>query len=159
MAFNGFLQIDGIKGESTDKDHKDWIEILSYSHSIAPAGPAVGAAPGQVANHDIVITKHVDSSSPKLYEAASSGKHIPTVSIDLMRASGGTPVKYLNIKMDNVIISKMSASVSVGADTPNENITFNYGSIKWTYTQQKSADGSGGGNVTGGWDISKNKDS
>jgi len=24
-----YVQIDGIKGESTDKDHKDWIEVLS----------------------------------------------------------------------------------------------------------------------------------
>jgi hypothetical protein len=30
--FNGFANFGDIKGESTDKDHKDWIEILSYSH-------------------------------------------------------------------------------------------------------------------------------
>jgi hypothetical protein len=28
-----FLKIDGIKGESTDNGHKDWIELLSFSHS------------------------------------------------------------------------------------------------------------------------------
>ncbi|WMT71569.1 type VI secretion system tube protein Hcp [Bradyrhizobium sp. Ash2021] len=31
-AFNAFARFGDIKGESTDKDHKDWIEILSYNH-------------------------------------------------------------------------------------------------------------------------------
>jgi type VI secretion system secreted protein Hcp len=36
-------------------------------------------------------------------------------------------------------------------------VSFNYGTIKWTYTQQKRTDGSGGGNVTGGWSLVENK--
>jgi hypothetical protein len=31
-AFNGFLNFGDIKGESTDKDHKDWIQVLSFRH-------------------------------------------------------------------------------------------------------------------------------
>jgi hypothetical protein len=27
-AYNGFLKFGDIKGESTDKDHKDWVMIL-----------------------------------------------------------------------------------------------------------------------------------
>ena len=27
MAIDAYLQIDGIKGESTDDKHKDWIEV------------------------------------------------------------------------------------------------------------------------------------
>jgi hypothetical protein len=30
--FNSFLKIDGIKGESTDSVHQDWVETLSYNH-------------------------------------------------------------------------------------------------------------------------------
>jgi len=33
MAVDVFLKIDGIPGESTDDKHKEWIEILSYSHT------------------------------------------------------------------------------------------------------------------------------
>ena len=32
-AYDAFLKIDGIPGESTDDKHKDWIEILSFNHS------------------------------------------------------------------------------------------------------------------------------
>ncbi len=37
MAFDAFLKIDGIPGESTDDKHKDWIEILSFSHGLSQA--------------------------------------------------------------------------------------------------------------------------
>jgi hypothetical protein len=30
--FNGFVNFGDIKGESTEKDHKDWISILDYRH-------------------------------------------------------------------------------------------------------------------------------
>lgn len=31
-AVNAYLQLDGVKGESVEDRHKDWIEVLSYSH-------------------------------------------------------------------------------------------------------------------------------
>ena len=31
-AFNGFVNFGDIKGESTDKDHKNWVMILQYTH-------------------------------------------------------------------------------------------------------------------------------
>jgi len=35
MAGDCFLKIDGIPGESTDDKHKDWIEVMSYSHGVS----------------------------------------------------------------------------------------------------------------------------
>jgi len=34
MAFNAFANFGDIKGESTDKDHKDWVSILKYDHAV-----------------------------------------------------------------------------------------------------------------------------
>lgn len=31
-AFNAFANFGDIKGESTDKDHKEWVSILTYDH-------------------------------------------------------------------------------------------------------------------------------
>jgi type VI secretion system secreted protein Hcp len=171
MVHDSFLQIDGVKGESTDSAHKDWIEILSYAHAItqpasATAGSAGGGTIGRCKHDDFVITKYVDLASPKLYELCCSGKHISKVVIELMRASGDAPVKYMAIEMDQVVISKVnpvSAARNNGSDgkasedLPTESIAFNYGVIKWTYTQQKRADGSKGGNVTGGWSLVEGK--
>jgi type VI secretion system secreted protein Hcp len=159
---DSYLQVDGVKGECLDSAHKDWIEILSYSHTIsqpasATANSAGGGTSGRCKHEDFVITKYVDLASPKLYELCCSGKHLSKVVIELMRASGGAPVKYMAIEMDQVVISKASPGAVGSDDLPIESISFNYGIIKWTYTQQKRTDGSKGGNVTGGWSLVENK--
>jgi len=171
MAFDAFLKIDGVPGESTDDKHKDWIEVLSYSHgstqpSSATASSAGGGTTERVNFDDLMVTKHIDKASAKLHELCASGKHIATVTLELCRA-GGDKLKYMEVKMEQVIISSVQASgmaagaAATGTSTPDnlptEQVTFDFGKIKWTYTQQKRADGSGGGNVTGGWDLTSNK--
>lgn len=163
MAFDTFLKIDGIPGESTDDKHKDWIEILSYSHALTQPSSAtassVGGGTTERVNHDdFAIVKLLDKASPKLYELCCTGKHIPKVSLELCRA-GGDKLKYMEVVMEQVIISAVRPSgAAQGNDAfPSESVSFNYGKIKWTYTQQKRTDGSGGGNVTGGWDLTANK--
>jgi len=161
MAFDSFLKIDGIPGESTDHKHKDWVEILSFNHALnQPASATASSAGGGSAercNHaDFSISKLVDRASPKLYEYCCTGKHIKDVTLELCRA-GGDKMRYLEVKMEEVIISSVSPTGSSGGEFPSEAVSFNYGKIKWVYTQQKRADGSGGGNVSGGWDLTANK--
>ena len=163
MAFDAFLKIDGIPGESTDDKHKDWIEILSFNHgmtqpSSATASSAGGGTTERVSVHDFVVVKHVDKASAKLYELCCTGKHIANVTLELCRA-GGDKLKYMEKKYEQVIISGVQAGGAAQGDDnlPTETVSFNFGKAKWTYTQQKRADGSGGGNVTGGWDLTANK--
>lgn len=163
MAFDTFLKIDGVPGESTDDKHKDWIEVLSFNHGMsqpvsATASSTGGATAERTEHQDFSIVKHLDKASPKLYELCSSGKHIAKVNIEMCRA-GGDKLKYMEVNMEQVIISNVAPGGSTkGPDSfPTESVSFNYGKIKWTYTQQKRADGSGGGNVTGGWDLTANK--
>jgi len=74
MAFDAFLRIDGIPGESQDSNHKDWIEILSYRHGVRQpvsitASSAGGAATERVSFGEFMISKLVDKATPKLFEA------------------------------------------------------------------------------------------
>jgi len=161
--FDAFLKIDGIPGESTDDVHKEWIEILSYSHGItqptsSTASSAGGAGAERCQHQDFVIVKYLDMASPKLYEYCSSGKHVKEVILELWRA-GGDKVKYMEVKMEEVIISSVAlgGNGKGGDSLPTESVSFNYGRIKWTYTQQKRKDGAKGGNVAGGWDLTANK--
>jgi type VI secretion system secreted protein Hcp len=163
MAFDAFLKIDGIPGESTDDKHKDWIEILSYDlgmdqPSSATDSSAGGGTTERVNIHDFAVVKHLDKASAKLYENCCNGKHIANVTLELCRA-GGDKLKYLEVKMENVVISKANSNGASQASDgfPTENVSFNFAKVKWTYTQQKRADGSGGGNVAGGWDLTANK--
>ncbi|MBV9504952.1 MAG: type VI secretion system tube protein Hcp [Acidobacteriia bacterium] len=163
MAFDAFLKIDGVPGESTDDKHKDWIEVLSFSHGLsqpssATASSAGGGTTERVNVSDFSVVKHLDKSTPKLHELCCGGKHIANVTLELCRA-GGDKQKYLEVKMEQVIISGVQpGGAAGGTDTlPTEHVSFNFGKIKWTYTQQKRSDGTGGGNVTGGWDLTTNK--
>lgn len=160
MAFDAFLKIDGIAGESTDSKHKDWIEILSYSHAVnqqisRTVSSAGGASAERVDFNDLLISKLVDKATPKLFEACCSGKHIKEVTIELCRA-GSDKQKYLEIKMEHVLISSFQHGAG-GDSFASETFTLNPGTFKIVYSQQKRADGTLGGNVSGGWDLTTNK--
>ncbi len=163
MAFDAFLKIDGIPGESTDDKHKDWIEVLSYGFGInqptsATASSSGGATAERANFQDFSITKALDKASPKLAQACADGSHIKEITLTLNRA-GGDKVKYMEYKLSECVVSAYhDGGSSGGSETlPIETVAFNYGKITWTYTQQKRADGSGGGQVAGGWDLEKNK--
>ena len=163
MAFDSFIKIDGIPGESLDDKHKDWIEVLSFDHMMdqpasATASSAGGATAERVNHGTFNFVHNLDKASPKLYEACCTGKHIKEVTFELCRA-GGDKLKYMEIKLEQVLVSKVAnAGSSTGeGGFPSESVSLSYGKIKWTYTQQKRQDGTGGGNVNAGWDLTANK--
>jgi type VI secretion system secreted protein Hcp len=159
MPADYFLKIDGIDGESTDDKHKSWIEVLSFSHGLSQRASASQSSSGggttQRADFiDLSVVKLADSSTPKLFLACAKGDHIKEVILECCRA-GGDKLLYLEIKMSNVVISAVQQSGG-GEGEPVETVTFNYGKVEWTYTKQKRADGSGGGNVPAGWNLETN---
>lgn len=85
-----FLQIDGIPGESTDRDHKDWIDIESFSWGLTlVSSGGGGSGVGKASFSDLAWTQYVDISTPKWFLAVATGKHIPTVTLDVVKVSGG----------------------------------------------------------------------
>jgi type VI secretion system secreted protein Hcp len=166
-SFDCYLQIEGVPGESLNDKHKDWIELVSYSHEMTQSvsstrGSAGGASTGRSQHGDFVVVKYVDKSSPKLYEAVSSGKPFAKVKLEVCRA-GGSQVVFMAVTMEEVLISRVSLDPasdkqnSNGDVLPTETVHLNYGKIEWTYTQQKRKDGSGGGNVTAKYDVTAGK--
>jgi hypothetical protein len=86
--------------------------------------------------HEFSLTKKLDKASPNLFQLAATGKHIAKVTIEYEKPSASG--KYLEVTLSNVLISSDQTEASAGDKaSPQETITFNYGAIKWTYTQQK----------------------
>jgi len=163
MAFDAFLKIDGIDGESTDDKHSKWIEILSFSHGVsqpsAGSRSSGGAATGQRSDHsDFSVVKTLDKASPLLNLHCCDGKHLKEVKLELCRATGDK-AKYMEYKMDDVIISgvRPGGSSQGGEPLPLEEVSFNYGKITWTYVETDHKTGKSGGNVSKNWDLFKNK--
>jgi type VI secretion system secreted protein Hcp len=161
MAIDVYLQIDGIKGESTDDSHKDWIECKSVQWEVlqpksATASTGGGHTAERCEHKEIAIAKHADLATPLLLQNCSSGKTIPKAKFEFMRADGkGDRIKYFEIELENVLISGVTPVVTEG-DILNESVSLKYSKVKWKYTQQKIGGGSGG-NTSGGWDLSANK--
>lgn len=161
MAIDVYLQIDGIKGESSDNAHKDWIECTAVNFEVlqprsATASSAGGHTAERCEHKDIVVTKLADLATPLLLEQCSMGKTIPKAKFDFMRADAdGKRVTYFNIELENVLISGVAPHVVEG-NIMTESLSIKYSKVKWKYVQQKVSGGTGG-NTAGGWDLSANK--
>jgi type VI secretion system secreted protein Hcp len=163
MAFDAFLKIDGIPGESTDDKHKNWIEVLSYHHGLtqpvsSTASSAGGASAERVNFGAFSISKLVDKATPKLFEACCTGKHIKEITLEVCR-SGDDKQKYLEIKMEQVLITSYShaAKEDTKSEFPAETVSFMPGKFSVTYNQQGRGDGTLIGNIAAGWDLTSNK--
>lgn len=161
MAIDVYLQIDGIRGESADDKHKDWIECKSVSWAVSQPKSATASTSGghtaeRCEHQDITLLKLADLASPVLLQTCSSGKTIPKAKFEFMRADGqGERVKYYEIELENVLIGTVSPSVHEG-DVLAEQVSLKFSKVKWRYTQQKITGGAGG-NTAGGWDLSTNR--
>src|SRR6266545_2397745 len=105
--FDAFLAIEGIKGESTDKDHPDEIVIHSWSWGLGnPASPSAGgggAGAGKVSIQDFNFTMPVSKASPVLMQACATGKHFKDATLSARKA-GERQQDFLVFKMNDVLI-------------------------------------------------------
>ncbi len=123
-----FLKLDGIKGESTDKHHPGEIEIDSFSfgaHNTGAQASGGGGGAGKTIE-SFTITKTLDKSSPLLFQAAATGKHIAKAELSFVRKAGKGQQDYLKIDLTNVLISSVQDGQASNKATPLEQVTFNF---------------------------------
>lgn len=115
-AVDMFLKIDGVKGESMDKDHVGEIEINSFSWGATNngsfgSGSGGGGGAGKVNVQDFSIVKYFDAASPDLFIACATGKRISeaTLTVRQRPAQNAAPERaegnFLVIKLQDVLIS------------------------------------------------------
>jgi type VI secretion system secreted protein Hcp len=158
MAFDSFIKFDRIEGESTDKDHNGWIELLDGGmHIRQPVGLSSSASQGMTTGRadfgDFCFTKNLDKATPALALAAAKGTHFSEVTVELCRA-GDEKVKFMEYKFKNVVISSIDMNNS--GDFPTESVSLFYTTVKWSYAQQNRQGGGLKGHVAAGWDRQKN---
>ncbi len=163
MAFDCFLKIEGVPGESSDDMHGDWIELLSFSHGVSQTSSGAASSGGgrsaeRCDHSDFSVVKSLDKATPKLALACCDGTHIKEVKVELCRA-GGDKQKYMEYLMTDVIVSsaRPGGSAGGGEALPLEEVSFNYGKIEWTYTETDHKTGKPKGDVKANWDLTTNK--
>ncbi|MEX0731309.1 MAG: type VI secretion system tube protein Hcp [Aquisalimonadaceae bacterium] len=154
MSYDSFLELDGIEGESADSQHADSIEVVSWSWGASNSGSmheGKGGGAGKASFQDITVTKYVDKATPALWQMVATGKHVASGTLT-MRKSGGDPLDYLKVELEEILVSSISNQGATGQDRLTENVTLNFAKFKLIYTPQE-ADGTAGAEVEYGYNI------
>lgn len=158
--FDCFIKIEGYPGECTDSKHKDWIEILSYSHGVRQAGEATsavgGLSTGRASFHDLTFVKLMDKSSPALAKACAEGKHIKTTTLEACQAAGDKHC-FMKITFTDVLIGSVSPTGNTRAAEakPLEEVSLKYTKIEYEYTPIDQA-GKAQAATKSSWDLKTN---
>jgi type VI secretion system secreted protein Hcp len=156
MAFDAFLKVDGIKGESTRKGHAGEIELISFSLGASnptSIGSGGGGGSGKVTVSSFNCMKKTDKASPTLFQKCCEGHHVPKATVTLYKAGGSEAVDYLKYEFEKVYVESIQWSgASGGDDVPMESLSLAFGKITATYTEQKD-DGTKGASIVGTWDL------
>ena len=154
MAIDYFLEIDGVKGESPDKAHKDKIQLESWSWGESQSGSSAaggGGGAGKVSMQDFNFVMQVNKASPILFIACANGKHISKATL-ICRKAGDKQQEYLKIHFEDLLISSYQTAGSAGQEIPVDSISFNFAKIKFEYAPQ-DAKGGLGTPIIHGWDL------
>ncbi len=133
----------GVKGDVTESNHKNWIEVSSFQWGVgrgisSPTGASADRESSAPSVSEITLTKSQDISTVGLLTEALQGDGVK-VTIDFCRTNKDQMDVYLTIELENVMIS--GYSVSSGGDRPSESISLNFTKIMMKGTQMKT-DGS-----------------
>ena len=139
-AFDAFLKIEGIKGESQDDKHKNQIEILSFSWGMTNT-PVMGGGggTGKAVFHDISVTARLSKASPQFLAACAGGTNIVSATLYVRDSAASTNQEYFEIKLDNMQISSLKQTggkTATSDDRPMEEVAFNFSKITATYTEE-----------------------
>jgi len=171
MAFDAFLQLDGIPGESGDTKHTDWIELKDFhfgeAQPITGGRSTGGAASGERVQPEPFVFIHVfDKSSPKLHVYCCNGSNIPKATLEVCRATGEKTC-YYKVDMTDVAVGKVQSygKPPEGSETgttgesplPSERVELYPTTVEWTYTVTDQSTGAAQGNVSGKWDYHGNE--
>ena len=145
MAYDAFLQLKDIPGESTAAGFEKSIALVSVQWN-ANARVTVGSGRGglttsKVSVSEFVITKKTDIASAKLFHACCVGTHIATARVSFRKQTGHGQEAYLIYVLTEVVVSGFSFSGQPGInDAPHESLTLAFGRLQIEYKTQ-GADG------------------
>jgi type VI secretion system secreted protein Hcp len=144
MAVEMLLQFVGasttgitVVGESVDKAHPQTILVNAVDFSVENpttiGSTSTGAGAGKAKFNAIKVSKHVDSASPALFQALTTGAHFPVVKLFVRRAGATTLSDYAIYQFNLVYITNVDISGDGGDETLHETVQMVYGALQVSY--------------------------
>lgn len=163
MVTEFFIKIDGVDGESTEKRHEKWIDVIDFGFG-ASQNVALGKTYEIAGRGNLIpftFTHLIDKATPKLQHYCLIGQKINKIEFQACRSIGGEHTPVFEVTMEQVRVSKAEVNTvtrSIEAEIAYqavEKVELIAGKITWKSTPVK-ADGSKDGAVEAAFDQSIN---
>ncbi len=141
-----FLKVAGVTGEAGDADHKNEIEVLSWSWGMQMSVSAIAGSEGtgRSTMSELEVVKRVDQASPTLMLYLRNNKLIGQAKLTVRKA-GKTPVEFFTIVLKKVRVTSLKVE---SQDTELvERLRLGFGVVTVTYTPQDDKGGPGAASV------------
>lgn len=156
-----FMQIAGIKGESSDSNHKNWMDVENLSWGIdrqitSSTSTMNDRESSNAVISDLSITRRMDSSTPPIFIEACCGKG-KDITIHMTKTGSGTGADvYMEYKLKNALISEYQVSGNAKeTDRPTESLTISFIDVEVKYTPYDE-DGNALAAIAVGFDTATN---
>jgi type VI secretion system secreted protein Hcp len=146
MALPAHLTLAGekqgqIQGSCDQVGREGTVLVQAMHHEVyIPRDLQTGLAKGKRVHGALTITKEFDKSSPKLYQALTSGEHLKHVEVKWYRINkDGVEEHYFTTRLEDAIIVSVKPSMANCLEERNgvfghmEEVSFTYRKIIWTW--------------------------
>ncbi|MEO1695784.1 MAG: type VI secretion system tube protein TssD [Planctomycetota bacterium] len=145
MANAFYIKVNGetqgeLKGDVEQENREGMIRGYSFSNSTTiPRHADSGQPTGTRTHHPVVFSKHVDCSSPLLWQAMTKGERLTEVVFDFYKISpSGENTNYYSVRLQNAIIVEMqtelmdtSGATGTQSEEVREHLHLTYETIEW----------------------------
>ena len=131
-----------IEGSCDIEGREETILVQAFKHLVDLPTNEHGVPSGKRVHRPLMITKEVDKSTPKLYQALCSGELMTEATLRWYRMDGsGEEAQFFTVMLQNALIVKIESWVPDVLDKQNasygnmENLWFTYETIRWTWEE------------------------
>jgi len=131
-----------IEGSCDIEGREETILVQSFKHVVDLPSNESGLPSGKRIHRPLMITKEVDKSTPKLYQALCTGEPMSEATLRWYRMDGaGEELQFFTVMLQNALIVKIESWVPDVLDKQNaqygnmENLWFTYEVIRWTWEE------------------------
>lgn len=138
MSLQMNMRMDGITGESKSFSHKGWSDVLSWNWAMTSNRKiAHGNNGDKTTLNELSIIKAIGTDSPEIRLCFAQGKLIPIVEFSIIPLVGKREKqsKYLNIKMEDVLIKSIVTGGCNEDSFFKEHIVLLFDKIEFNYSK------------------------
>lgn len=144
MSEQWFLKVDGIPGESKDRQHVDEIEVQSWGWGVSTdvlsdINGTVGTGRPRIGTFQFAARTSL--ATLRLVEACGKGTRVPSATLTGRRVGHSTPV-FLTVVLREVLVTSVGLGAGTSQDCLDE-VVLHVENVQATYAAQSATGGTG----------------